>query len=75
MMLAGLFGITLSVVPQTPAVVVAGILAVVASIYLMSQHARGIAGFSREKSPYAWLPIFAVLGNMLLCSKGMVFAR
>ena len=60
-MLAGLFGITLSVVPQTPAVVVAGISAVVASIYLMSQHARGIAGFSREKSPYAWLPIFAVL--------------
>ena len=61
MLLAGIFGTTLSIVPQTPAVITAGIAAMVISISLINGYVRGIVCFSRKHAVYGWLPIFSVL--------------
>ncbi len=59
--IAGLIGITLSIVPQTPAVIVAGLAAITASISITRQHTTGSAYLRCHKFEYGWLAVFMVL--------------
>ena len=61
MLLAGIFGTTLSVVPQTPAVITAGIAAVLIAMSSSMSYVRGRASLLPQPSTYAWLPVFSVL--------------
>ena len=62
MLLAGIFGITFSVVPQTPAVIAAGVTAVVIFILLIANRAQSISCSSQKTSDQRWLSAFSVLG-------------
>lgn len=62
MLLAGIFGITFSVVPQTPAVIAAGVTAVVTCILLIANHVRGISCSSQKPVDHSWLSVFSALG-------------
>ncbi|MDG1357730.1 MAG: O-antigen ligase family protein [Akkermansiaceae bacterium] len=61
MLLAGVFGTTLSVVPQTPAVITAGIAAVLVAVAASKNLVRGRASLLPQPSAYTGLPLFSVL--------------
>lgn len=60
MMLAGLFGITLSVTPNCPAVIFAGAAALTASAHLIFKNLRVQDPHLAQKSTYDWLPLLMV---------------
>lgn len=61
MLLAGLFGITLSVSPNTPAVILAGVAAITAAIALIVQALRKAGNHLQQKPTYAWLSPLMIL--------------
>jgi O-antigen ligase/tetratricopeptide (TPR) repeat protein len=62
MLLAGIFGITFSVVPQTPAVITSGVGAIMISFSLIANQLRGVACLSARSSSYTWLSTFSIIG-------------
>jgi O-antigen ligase/tetratricopeptide (TPR) repeat protein len=59
--IAGVIGITFSIVTQTPAVIVAGLAALTSSISIIRQHTIGGACSKHQKFKYGWLTVFMVL--------------